>query len=185
MIKKRRKSYWLPQILLAFFCIYSFTSCQLNDKNKMPDLNTLLKDSTQFSDIEWLDSLVDVGNIKTGSKCNITFRFKNAGKKPLYIIQAKPGCGCTVADYPKQAITSGGSGEITAVFDTKNKPADEAFNKNIMVTANTKRSTYYLYFFGKIVNASDSIATKDTTRVAQKMKKKINKKDLILIPIKK
>lgn len=176
-MKKQVIVYWL---VLALLFGISFSGCSMNDGNEKPDLNVLLKDSTQFADIVWIDSLVDVGNIISGDKSNIKFRFKNVGNKPLYIIQAKPGCGCTVADYPKQAINAGGSGEITAVFDSKNK-SDEAFHKNIMVTANTKRSTYYLYFFGKIVNPADSTAKKDIVYSAKKKVKTINKKDLILI----
>ncbi len=184
MLTKLITSIRLQKATLACLIFLLLVACVNNDVKKLPDMDLVIKDSANFTEIEWLDSLVDVGNIKSGSKSTIKFRFKNTGSKPLYIIQAKPGCGCTVADYPKQAITVGNSGEITAVFDSKNKP-DEAFHKNIMVTANTKKSTYYLYFFGKIDNPGDSTTKVDTTMADIKKLKKNNRKDLILIPIKK
>ena len=172
------------QIIIVIASFLWISSCGNDEAKNMNDTYSMLDDSSKFTDMQWLDSLVDIGKIKVGSKSEIQFRFKNTGSKPLYIIEAKPGCGCTVTDYPKKAIEPGNSGEIKAIFDTKNKAA-EAFHKNILVTANTQKKRYYLYFFGKITDSSEVDTKDDTLATRKKIAKKIDKKDLILIPIKK
>jgi hypothetical protein len=60
------------------------------------------------------------------------------------IEKVQPGCGCTVADYPKEPIAPGQEGEIRAEFDTKGREGVQ--KKNITVFANTRENTYTLYF---------------------------------------
>lgn len=182
MLNKSINKYFQIVIgIVSFLCIFSCGNDEVKNTN---DTYSMLDDSSKFTDMQWLDTLVDIGKIKAGSKPEIKFRFLNTGSKPLFIIDAKPGCGCTVTDYPKKAIEPGDSGEIKAIFDTKDKPA-EAFHKNILVTANTERKRYYLYFFGKITDSSTVDANDDTLATRKKIAKQINRKDLILIPIKK
>ena len=136
----------------------SLYACGGNDVKTLPNADKIVTDSANFTTIQWTDSIIQLGTIKPDSKTDITFHFTNTGDKPLYIISARPGCGCTVADYPKEAVAPGKGGDIKAVFNSKNKP-NEAFYKNILVTANTKPSTLsYLYFKGTIGNPNDSTA---------------------------
>ena len=119
-------------------------------------------DSATYTSVEWIDSLKDVGTIKFGETVNINFKFKNSGTYPLFIIAAQPGCGCTVTDFPKEAIAPGEEGTISAAFDT-NKGHEGMFKKNINVTTNTTGTTSrVLYFTGTIVKpgAADSTGTK-------------------------
>lgn len=113
-----------------------------------------VNDTASFTTIQWIDSVKDVGPVPFGKTEHIDFRFKNVGSYPLYIVSVVPGCGCTVADYPKEAIAPGGTGIITAAFDTR-KGSEGDFRKNLMVTTNTKgQPNYVLYFSGSIVKGA-------------------------------
>jgi len=77
----------------------------------------------------------DFGTIKEGQKVSFTYKFKNTGDAPLIIQNAQPSCGCTVPTWTKEPIPVGGSGTVTAEFDSNGKPNIQ--NKTITVTANT------------------------------------------------
>lgn len=104
----------------------------------------LSKDTNNLTTIQWLDSSKSLGTIKEGQVLKISFRFRNAGMKPLVIERVQPGCGCTVADYPKAPIAPGETGEILASFDSKGREGQQ--KKNITVFANTAIDTHPLWF---------------------------------------
>lgn len=144
---------------IVIAAIVSLTACQNQDVKKK-DLSRIAEDSTNFTSIQWLDSLKDIGTVDAGKKAEIKFRFKNTGEKPLFIISAVPGCGCTIADYPKEAIAPGREGLITAGYNVNTETKGE-FRKNIHVTTNTKGTTdHYIYFYGAIKNEGDSTTSK-------------------------
>jgi hypothetical protein len=39
-------------------------------------------DSSKFTTVQWLDTLVDIGKVKEGEMVNVVFRFKNTGDQP-------------------------------------------------------------------------------------------------------
>ena len=86
------------------------------------------------------------------------FKFINTGKEPLIISKANASCGCTVPEWPKDAIAPGKSGEIKVVFDSKGKGAvggrDES--KRVTITANTDPADTYLTIKGKIDKKADA-----------------------------
>lgn len=77
----------------------------------------------------------DFGTINEGDKVSHTFKFTNTGEAPLIIQNAQGSCGCTVPTWPKEPIPVGGTGEITAEFDSKGKPNLQ--NKTVTITSNT------------------------------------------------
>lgn len=77
----------------------------------------------------------DFGTIKEGDKVSYTYKFTNTGEAPLIVQSAQPTCGCTVSDYTKEPIPVGGTGFVTAEFDSSGKPGMQ--NKTVSVTANT------------------------------------------------
>jgi hypothetical protein len=164
--------------------IASLTSCQNHDVKKN-DLTALAKDTTNYTSIQWIDSLKDIGAVEAGKKTEIKFRFKNTGNKPLFIISAVPGCGCTVADYPKEAIAPGGEGLITAGYNV-NAGTEGEFRKNIHITTNTKGATeHYIYFYGAIKDPADSTSRRkiDTAALKARMSNQL-KRNLLLKPTK-
>src|SRR5258706_3797410 len=64
-----------------------------------------------------VEPIKDYGTIPKGEKLDWSFLVKNTGDSDLQIIAAKPGCGCTVADFDK-VIKPGETGKVTAHVDT-------------------------------------------------------------------
>jgi hypothetical protein len=63
------------------------------------------------------EPIKDLGTIPKGQKLNWSFEVKNTGTSDLKILDAKPLCGCTVADFT-HVIKPGESGMVTAHVDT-------------------------------------------------------------------
>ncbi len=66
-----------------------------------------------------IEPVKDYGTIPKGDKLDWSFVVKNTGTSDLQIISAKPGCGCTVADFDK-VIKAGETGKVSAHVDTTN-----------------------------------------------------------------
>ena len=130
--------------------IWLLQSCQSNSLSSK-DLNIKATDTANYTSIKWLDSLKDIGNVPAGKTATISFKFLNTGSKPLYVISVKPGCGCTLADYPKEPILPGKTGIVKANYNV-HKDGQGDFRKNVRVTTNTKEKTdNYIFFYGTIV----------------------------------
>lgn len=141
----------MNRLILFSFAALLLASC-LNKTDKEINKGTIdpasvalpAKDSSNFTTIQWLDSSKSLGTIESGQVLKINYRFRNSGTKPLVITNVQPGCGCTVADYPKAPIAPGGEGEILASFDSKGKEGQQ--KKNITVYANTANEVHTLWF---------------------------------------
>jgi hypothetical protein len=143
-------------LLLAFVATLLY-ACNESD-SKASQTGTVattnaIADSANFTEIQWLDSTTqNIGKVKKGQVVEITWRFKNAGYKPLVIQDVRPGCGCTVADKPEAPIAPGEESVIKGKFDSNNQSEGE-HNKMISVLANTVNTTYHqLNFRVEVVN---------------------------------
>lgn len=136
---------------LIFLTIYACQNAPATDDSKPIDIiEKAASDSVNYTSIHWIDSVKNIGSVNVGSKQQITFSFTNTGSKPLYIISAFPGCGCTVADYPKHAIAPGKTGEIQAEYSAP-EDGEGDFRKSISVVTNTTGvQNHNLFFYGKI-----------------------------------
>jgi hypothetical protein len=99
--------------------------------------------SMQFDELEF-----DFGTVKAGEKVVHKYKFKNTGKEPLIISNAKGSCGCTVPSWPKEPIPVGGTGEIEVQFDSKGKK--DAQSKRVTITANTDPAQTFLTIKGNV-----------------------------------
>ncbi|MCU0334536.1 MAG: DUF1573 domain-containing protein [Chitinophagaceae bacterium] len=97
--------------------------------------NAAMADSSNFTSIQWIDSVKNLGRLMEGQKAEVTFRFKNTGNKPLVIASVNASCGCTVPEKPEKPIMPGGEGSIKAVFDSNGRQGNN--HKTISVSANT------------------------------------------------
>ncbi|MCU7550314.1 DUF1573 domain-containing protein [Chitinophagaceae bacterium LB-8] len=132
-------------LILAFAVSVLFACNQTDSKttNSAPSTTNAIADSANFTAIQWLDSMSqNIGKVKKGQVVEITWRFKNIGKKPLIIQEVRPGCGCTVAEKPEEPIAPGEESVIKGKFDSNNQSEGE-HNKMISVLANTVNSTYH------------------------------------------
>jgi len=142
----------MKRILIVLASAALIYSCQNHAHEKKADVansatttsaanDNVLADSANFTSILWLDSARDMGKVKEGDKVEIAFRFRNTGNKPLIIKSVTPGCGCTVADYPKEPVMPGKEGEIKGVFDSNGRPG--VAHKSMTVAANTTGMQYH------------------------------------------
>ena len=78
----------------------------------------------------------DFGEMKQHEKVTHEFEFKNTGEAELVISDAMGSCGCTVPEYPKEAIAPGASGKITVTFNSGSKHGTQ--HKTVTLSTNTK-----------------------------------------------
>lgn len=98
--------------------------------------------------IEWDEMSYDFGEIPFNEPIQVDFSFKNPGMVPLIISEVKTSCGCTVADFPKQPISSGAKGTITVTFDAK---SPGYFSKTVTVYSNSQEGLTELFIKGVVV----------------------------------
>jgi Protein of unknown function (DUF1573) len=103
-------------------------------------------DTTQMAAITFAEPEFNFGNVKEGEVVSHKFKFTNTGKAPLTILECRASCGCTVPEWPKTPIPPGGTGEISAKFNTDGKHEKQA--KTIFVTANTHPNETHLTLKG-------------------------------------
>ena len=120
-----------------------------NNKTKIP-VKDAATDTANFTKVQWLDSALNFGEIDKGKTVTVKFRCKNTGDKPLIIVSAQPGCGCTVADYTKTPIAPNNEGEVTAIFDSNKVGTIGEVHKSIFVTTNSLNGYTTLFFSGTI-----------------------------------
>ena len=101
-----------------------------NLKTRTEQVNSMPKTTIQF-----YESKYDFGSVAEGVVLKHSFRFKNTGSNPLMIAKADVTCGCTVPEFPSDAISPGSDGELTVVYNTTGKNGVQ--RKEIAVHANT------------------------------------------------
>ena len=84
----------------------------------------------------------DFGEILQGEIVSFTFKFKNTGNADLIISNHSTSCGCTVPEYPKEAIAPGEEGQITIQFNSHGKKGVQ--NKTITLVTNCDPSNVAL-----------------------------------------
>ena len=129
----------MKNLLILIVAAVSFASCQSSDsKSKLTDeqKKNALKDSSNYTTIQWLDSTYkDLGKIKEGPDVPISFRFKNTGTHTLIISDVTASCGCTIPEKPEKPIAPGEEDVIKAVFKSKGHPGPN--RKDVHVLANS------------------------------------------------
>mgnify|MGYP003481507863 CR=1 FL=1 len=97
----------------------------------------------------------DFGTITEGQKVSYTYKIQNTGEAPLIIQSAQPSCGCTVPTFSKDPIPVGGSGFVTAEFDSSGKPGIN--NKTITITSNTWPKVTTLRFKAMVTPKAEAV----------------------------
>lgn len=94
----------------------------------------------------------DYGNIYKGDNGECEFVFKNTGKAPLQITNARASCGCTVPSWPRDPIAPGKKSVIKVKYDTNRLGT---INKSITVTSNAVNNSVVLHIKGHISEKPD------------------------------
>ncbi len=114
----------------------------------------------KYPQIKFEKTTIDMGQFSMDDpvqKC--VFKFTNVGDAKLVINAVHASCGCTVADYPKDFIAPGASGEITVTYNGSNKMPGR-FKKNIQVFSNCKEDMTRIFIQGDMTDVPVSKKTK-------------------------
>lgn len=133
----------MKKVILIVTVLFSLVAC-IDKTEKTSDSSlateekvTAANDSINLTAIQWLDStFLDLGKVKKGKTVEVSFRFKNTGKKQLVIADVTAGCGCTIPEKPEAPYAPGDEGVIKAKFESKNQSVGP-HTKPVYVTANT------------------------------------------------
>ena len=102
--------------------------------------------------IQFNDSNHDFGTLPYKKESDHIFKFTNPGKTPLIITLMETSCGCTAADWTKEPVKPGKSGQITVKYDAA---FPGAFQKTITVHYNGKDSPAVLKISGQVAYPED------------------------------
>jgi hypothetical protein len=145
---------YLKRILIVSAAVMMLHACKEQDKSAgvkesgPAEKSEINADSSNFTTVQWLDSIQQFGKVTDGEKVLISFHFKNTGSKPLIISNVTAGCGCTVPEKPEEPIQPGQSGIIKAEFNSSGRVG--MVSKNVTVTCNTAIQNYTLIFEGEV-----------------------------------
>ena len=104
----------------------------------------------------------DFGTLTEGQVVEYTYKFKNVGDAPLIIQAAQGSCGCTASDWTKTPVPVGGTGYITAKFDSKGQSNIQ--NKSVTVTANTWPKQTVLRFKAMVTPKAGAVPSNGPVR---------------------
>lgn len=114
----------------------------------------------KYPQIKFEKTTIDMGTFSMDDpvqKC--TFKFTNVGDAKLVINAVHVSCGCTVADYPKDFIAPGASGEITVTYNGQGKMPGR-FKKSIQIFSNCKEDMARIFIQGEMTDVPVSKKTK-------------------------
>lgn len=102
------------------------------------------------SSLQFEESSFDFGNIREdGGTVAHTFRFRNAGTKPVVIVNAESTCGCTVPTFSRKPVMPSESGSIEVSFDPMNRPG--RVDKKITIVTSEGGEPLHLWIYGNVV----------------------------------
>lgn len=107
------------------------------------------KDNLPPTTVQVIDTTYNFGKIKEGDIVEYSYRFKNTGKNPLVIIDARASCGCTVPEKPEKPIAPGEIGFIKVKFNSENKSGES--HKTITVESNANPEFPILKLNGEVI----------------------------------
>ena len=113
--------------------------------------NLFMDSTSKFPKIAFVNLQHDFGKIRKGEKINTSFHFKNIGMKPVQILQVQTTCGCTITEWSKTPIASGGTGEINVTFDTTVKDMTGKQTKTLLVISNALNKEVLISLEGEII----------------------------------
>ncbi len=141
---------------ILFLLFYLFVSCTGNDQEVKVDLvknpaSAKADYNTSMPEIYIDNEVFDFGEIIQGESVTHDFIIKNVGKEDLIVNSAKGSCGCTVPNWPKEAISPGKENLITVTFNSAGKLGKQ--KKTVTLVTNAIPNTKVLTITGTILNS--------------------------------
>ena len=139
----------MKKLLTLALGIVIITGAAMAQKNEMASISkpTTTLEKAKLPVFRWESMEFNFENIPHGQPVSKVFTFDNTGEAPLIISNVQSSCGCTVADYSKEAILPGKSGYVKLTYNAANKGA---FNKVVTITANTEPNVVLLHVKGNV-----------------------------------
>lgn len=135
------------RIIIYVFVVLLLVGVTVSCSHKKENLSaSLIENATH---IKFDKDLVDFGTLQAGEIATCSFKFTNTGTNDLVISSVTANCGCTVVDYPKDAIKPGASGQITATYNSEGS-AGLRIQKEITVVSNTQPSMTKLHIIAEV-----------------------------------
>lgn len=89
-----------------------------------------------------------VGEIMFQVPKQVVFSFTNKGDEAMQIVDVRPSCGCTQAEWTRSTIAPGQRGQITAIYDAQMLGT---FRKELAVYTTAAPEPIYLQMEGRVV----------------------------------
>ncbi len=138
----RFSSFFICITVMLFGCVGHESKAP---QSRQDSLQIIQADSSHYTHVKWLDTIINIGNLTIGPDVRIPFHFINTGKFPLYIISVLSSCGCTATDYTQSAIMPGDTGQVIATYHTNGQPEGQV-TKSIQIYTNTYPGYKNLFF---------------------------------------
>lgn len=90
------------------------------------------------------ETTFNFGDVVEGEVVDVTFEVKNTGELPLNIVEVKPACGCTVAEYTKEPILPGEIGMIKSQVNTTGFAGEISKSVTMMANTNPTRTVFLI-----------------------------------------
>lgn len=98
----------------------------------------------------WLERHHDFGVfMEQDGKVSCQMRLTNTGDKPLLIVKAQAGCGCTVVNFPEDAIMPGDTATVSITYNPSGRPGQ--FTKQALIFTNTTTKRSILEITGNVI----------------------------------
>tara|TARA_B100001758_G_C18269086_1_gene535335 strand:+ start:235 stop:678 length:444 start_codon:yes stop_codon:yes gene_type:complete len=144
------------KIIKIFFSFLLLFSCSNNnhDQINMDLIQSPLTaqknaDKVAMPEIEINKDSFDFGEIGQDESINAEFLLKNVGDAPLLIRSAKGSCGCTVPEWPREAIQAGEDAIVKVIFNSGKKKGKQ--NKTVTLVTNAIPSIKVLTIKGLVI----------------------------------
>ncbi len=150
----------MKRITIIYMAVLSFAiiSCKDNAASKIKSTNLEtakerdVKINLGSAIIEFDKTEYDFGDINEGEVIEGIFLISNKGKVDLIITDAKASCGCTVPEWPKEAIKPGESAELKFSFNSKGRTGKQS--KSITLKTNTEKIREIIRIKGNVIPKS-------------------------------
>ena len=144
------------KLISICFVFVSLASC-INDKRQRVTTDLVQSpltadknaDEVAMPKIEVDQDFFDFGEMKQDESVSTEFRLKNIGDAPLLIRSAKGSCGCTVPEWPREAVVAGKDAIIKVTFNSGKKEGKQ--NKTVTLVTNAIPSTKVLTIKGTVL----------------------------------
>ena len=106
--------------------------------------------------VTWLERQHDFGVfMEKNGKVTCQMRLVNTGDKPLLIVKAQAGCGCTAIDYPEESIQPGDTAKVSITYNPSGRPGQ--FTKQAIIFTNTEPKRTILEITGNVIPTSATL----------------------------